>query len=146
MKKKLFFTGMAALLLSFGLLLLACDNGDSGSSFDGSTLAGTKWTATDNMDVEEGKSIDLKMTLEFTSDTKGTAKIEVTKWNGTWTTAEKEYFEEMMSSMSMNEAFTSTYDATAKTGTFTMGNTESFTVDVGKKELKTDGDITFKLQ
>jgi hypothetical protein len=145
-KKKLFFTGMAALLLSFGLLLLACDNGDSDSdsSFDGSTLAGTKWTATDNMDVEEGKSIDLKMTLEFTSDIKGTTKIEVTKWNGTWTTAEKAYFEEMMSSM--NGTFTSTYDAAAKTGTITMsGSTTPFTVDVGKKEI-TIGDSVLKLQ
>ena len=40
MKKKLFFAGMAALLLTFGLVLLACDNGDSSNNTSSNNTSG----------------------------------------------------------------------------------------------------------
>ncbi|MDR1219655.1 MAG: hypothetical protein LBK73_08620 [Treponema sp.] len=155
MKKKLFFAGMAALLLTFGLVVAGCGGGDDGGTpFDGATLAGTKWVATANEPMGGGLSFDTKATLEFTSDTAGTATFEVTKWNGQWPEEMKTKIQAGMAED--NGAFTSTYDAAAKTGTYTLksGTTGTFTVDAGKKELTTTevdeyGDtesIIYKLQ
>jgi hypothetical protein len=158
-KNKHFMLGMLALLLTFGLVLVGCptDSGDDGGGtpFDGSALAGTKWTATQSaMPVFAGLTVDTKATLQFTSDTAGTAAFEVTKWNGQgWSEEMKSKIKEGISED--NGAFTSTYDAAAKTGTYTLksGTPGTFTVDAGKKELTTtqvdDGETEttiFKLQ
>jgi hypothetical protein len=141
-KNKHFMLGMLALLLTFGLVLVGCPtdsgNDSGGSSFDGTTLAGTKWVATQSSDLGQGQGIDVKATLQFTSDTAGTATFEVTKWNGTWTDELKEYFNTIITES--NGPFTSTYDAATKTGTFTLNKSttaQTFKVDVEKKELTT---------
>ncbi|MDR1074315.1 MAG: hypothetical protein LBL45_11715 [Treponema sp.] len=160
MKKKLFFAGMAALLLTFGLVVASCGGGDDGGTpFDGATLAGTKWVAIQSnvpYPFGAGLSMDMKATLEFTSDTAGTATVDVTKWNGDWDADTKEKAQGMMAQDEDNGAFTSTYDAATKTGTYTLksGTTGTFTVNVEKKELTTtevdeDGEtetIIYKLQ
>jgi hypothetical protein len=154
-KSTLFLTGMAALLLSFGLILAACssdDDGGGGSSFDGSTLAGTTWVAEEKdapfdasmLGGPSGLTMDLKGTLAFTSDAGGTFTYEVTKWKGNWTTELKTKIGGFITSMS--GPVTYTYDAAAKTGTYTRTEKDpsedepekivsTFTVDVGKKTL-----------
>ncbi|MDR1175725.1 MAG: hypothetical protein LBK83_09700 [Treponema sp.] len=139
-KSKLFLAGMAALLLTFGLVLAGCptDGGGGGSSFDGTTLAGTNWVATKNVPYPfggDGLSMDTEARLEFSSNTAGTATRTVTKWNGDWPEEFKSKMEGMMKAD--NGAFTSTYDAAAKTGTYTLksGTPGTFTADVGKQTL-----------
>jgi hypothetical protein len=118
------------------------------TSFDGTTLAGTTWVA-EEKDVpfpfgSSGQSMDIKGTLKFTSDTEGTAIAEVTKWNGTWNDEMKEKVKGMMDGE--NGPFTYTYDADAKTGSYTRTKTDfmaeesetvvtTFVADVEKKTL-----------
>jgi hypothetical protein len=105
--------------------------------------------------------MDLKATLEFTSDTAGTVKFEVTNWKGEWTEVTKRMVTEIMSGMS--GGVISTYIATANTGTYTrmetiMGSSETisatFTANIETKKLvaiETNGDgetdtLEFKLK
>jgi hypothetical protein len=151
-KGKLFILGMLAAALTFGLVLVGCPDG--GSSFDGATLAGTKWIATQtNVSIMGALTVDIKATLEFSADTAGTATFEITKWSEGWS---EELKSKMQASMTEdNGPFTSTYDNTAKTGTYTLksGTPGTFTVDAGKKQLTTteveDGETrtgNYKLQ
>jgi hypothetical protein len=156
MKKKLFLSGILGVALVFAIVVIGCDNDDDGggSNFDGTTLVGTKWTVTQNVPYDAELSMDVKVTLEFSSNTAGTATVEVTDWYGNWDEAIKAYINATIAQG--NVAFTYTYDAASKTGAFTgeSGPTGTCTVDVGKKELTTTetdeegetGTVIYKLQ
>jgi hypothetical protein len=162
MKKNVFLTGILSMVLVFGTaLFVGCK-----ASFNGSTLAGTKWVSEETEDLsflEDGLGMKVKVTLNFTSTTAGTITVAVTEWIGTWEAESKTKMEGMITAG--NGPFTSIYDSATKAGTVTYntpdmleeGATETthlpFTVDVSAKTLTTtevDGEETeitvFKLQ
>jgi hypothetical protein len=75
MKKKVFFAGMGALLLSFGLILAGCGDKDRHLNFDDTTLAGTTWATTEDAPLAGRGTIDMTSTLKFTSNIAGTAEF-----------------------------------------------------------------------
>jgi hypothetical protein len=93
--------------------------------------------ATEAFPFDESLTFTLKVTLKFTSDTQGEAKAEITKYDPDPGEEMKSKMKESMAED--NGAFTSTYTADAKTGTYTLksGTTGTFIVDVAKKELTT---------
>jgi hypothetical protein len=140
MKNKLFLAGMLAMALAFGLIMTGCptDTDDDGPAFDGSTLAGTTWVAEQDADAQ-AQAMGLKkmkVTLAFSSDTAGTATMDVE-----WTDSAPAEIKTKVGAMAAEEngPFTSTYDKTAKTGTYTLkdGTEGTFTVNVENKQLTT---------
>jgi uncharacterized repeat protein (TIGR02543 family) len=85
MKRKLLLSGMAALLLSFGLVLLSCDTGDSGGGNNGATYTvsfdGNGGSAPSAQTVNAGSSTTLPSTTRsgynfngwYTSSSGGTS-------------------------------------------------------------------------
>jgi hypothetical protein len=141
-----YFGGIVGILLVFGLGLTGCPEGTP--TFDGSTLAGTKWVVEmpgQQISPDSTKLIDLKQTLDFTSDTAGKFTGEITKFSGSWTEAEKTEANGRVAAENMT--FTYTYDKTTKNGTISAMGGVAFTVDVSKKELTLgEGSTVFKLQ
>jgi hypothetical protein len=146
-KSTAFLTGMTALLLSLGLILAACstggddNNSNNNSSFDGSTLVGTTWVATKQNvsfdDEDDGPTMDITVTFEFTSNAAGAATFKAAKWNGNWPDEMKAFIQIMMAEE--NGPFTYTYNADTKAGTYILksGDGGTFTVDADKQELTT---------
>jgi hypothetical protein len=139
MKNKMFIAGMLSILLVFGFVLASCSNDttdNTTSSFDGSTLAGTKWAMEDSISLEElmpGLGFTMEATIEFTSGTEGKSTAKITKWTGSWSSEMKTKFEGLASSG--NGPFTYTYDATTKKGKATGAQGGEFVVNVEKREL-----------
>jgi hypothetical protein len=117
--------------------------GETTPSFDGSTLAGTKWESSGDgpSPFDDSLKMTVKTTVNFTSDTEGTMEVKITKFTGNWVDEMKE---KMNGIIEMNNgAFTSTYDAAEKKGTLTpKGETtpQNFTVNVGSKTLTIEDD------
>jgi hypothetical protein len=144
MKKNVFLMGILSVALVFGTaLFVGCDSGDSGPStpaFDGASLAGTKWVYEGTEDMMGMTTITVKATLKFTSDTAGEVTVAITKWDPDPGAETKTKLEGMITED--NGAFTSTYTAASKSGTYTLKSetTGTFTVDVSGKTLTTTDD------
>jgi hypothetical protein len=139
-KSSVLVVGLAAFVLAFGLVLAGCADDDPGKSFDGSTLAGTTWVSEKEYDETAQGLMGIKktkLTLEFSSDTAGTATAEVTEWAAGATDEQKAKMKGLTDAT--NGAVTGTYDKAAKTGTYTMkdGTKGTFAVDVEQKTLTT---------
>jgi hypothetical protein len=162
MKKNVFLMGILSVALVFSMaLFVGCDSGDGGGgsstpAFDGASLAGTTWVNEKVEDLSKlvGETASVKGTakLNFTSDTAGTYTAALSDWVGNWDNDSKAFLTAMVTGD--NGAFTSTYAATSKTGTYTRkSGTLPFTVDVSAKTLTTtevDGGetetVVYKLQ
>lgn len=148
MKKSVqLFGGIVGSLLIFGLVLTGCKS--ARTSFHGDTLAGTRWEfATSGSDPSDpSRSISMKRTLNFTSATAGTDKMEI-NWIGNWTQEEKDKYQLVLAIANGDGTFTFIYDSATHSGTIThkpiLGigedTSQDFTVDVVKKILTLSGD------
>jgi hypothetical protein len=142
MKKNCIFVGMLAILV-FGMVLVGCGDDTPTPPFTGETLNGTTWEGTGTDDIkEDGRTVTIKSTLKFTSETSGDIAMGVTKFDGTWTVTEQDAVNAMFTGLS--GPFTYTYDGT--TGTITRPafigtpEPENFTVNAPERKLIIEAD------